>query len=354
MDRPLVTVFGGTGFLGRRVVRRLRDHGFAVRVATRRPERSASLFGHLDPHLQAVAADVHDGPTVAAALAGAWGAVNAVSLYVERGGATFQSVHVVGARQVATQAKLAGVDRLAHVSGVGSDPGSPSLYVCKRGEGEHAVRDASQGALIVRSTVMIGPDDVFLSALLGLVRRLPVIPIFGRGETRLQPVSVDDVAEGIVRALQRKEFSGKTIELAGPRAYSYEALLKAVAAELGRRPVLVPTPFWAWRSLGRLCERLPHPPITLNQVELMQIDNVASTGAPGLAELCVTAQSLEAVLRRILSQNSSRQADGGGGLRPRLRKRDSALSDGPPKSAAPLKPAWPTAVDGPDHQTKAW
>jgi NADH dehydrogenase len=305
MDRQLVTVFGGTGFLGRRVVRRLRTHGFAVRIATRRPERSSSLFGQVDPHLQAVAADVHDDPTVAAALAGARGAVNAVSLYVERRGATFQSVHVAGARRVAAQAKLAGVDRLAHVSGVGSDPGSPSLYVRKRGEGEHAVRDALPGALIVRSTVMIGPDDAFLSALLGLVRRLPVIPLFGRGETRLQPVSVDDVAEAIVQALQREEFSGKTFELAGPRVYSYETLLKAVAAEVGRRPVLVPTPFWAWRSIGRLCERLPHPPITLNQVELMEIDNVASMGAPGLAELGVTPQSLEAVLAQMLSQDSS-------------------------------------------------
>jgi NADH dehydrogenase len=312
MDRSLVTVFGGTGFLGRRVVRRLRDHGFAVRVAARRPERSASLFGLVDPHLQAVAADVHEGPTVAAALAGAWGAVNAVSLYVERGGATFESVHVGGGRRVAAEAKLAGVDRLAHVSGVGSDPGSPSLYVRKRGEGEHAVRDALPGALIVRSTVMIGPDDVFLSALLGLVRRLPLIPIFGRGETRLQPVSVDDVAEAIVRALQRDEFSGKTFELAGPRVYSYETLLRAVAAEVGRSPLLVPTPFWAWRGLGRLCERLPHPPITLNQVELMQIDNVASRGTPGLAELGVAPQALEAVLRRMLSQNSSREADEGG------------------------------------------
>jgi NADH dehydrogenase len=159
---------------------------------------------------------------------------------------------------------------------------------------------------------MIGPDDVFLSALLGLVRRLPLIPIFGRGETRLQPVSVDDVAEAIVRALQRDEFSGKTFELAGPRVYSYETLLRAVAAEVGRSPLLVPTPFWAWRGLGRLCERLPHPPITLNQVELMQIDNVASRGAPGLAELGVAPQALEAVLRRMLSQNSSREADEGG------------------------------------------
>jgi NADH dehydrogenase len=281
-----------------------------VRVATRRPERSVSLFGHGDPNLQAVAADVHDGPSVAAALAGAWGAVNAVSLYVERGGATFQSVHVVGARRVAAQAKLAGVDRLAHVSGVGSDPGSPSLYARKRGEGEHAVRDAAPGALIVRPTVMIGPDDAFLSALLGLVRRLPVIPMFGRGATRLQPVSVDDAAEAIVRALQRDEFSGTAFEFAGPRIYPYETLLRIVAAQVGRRPALVPTPFWAWRGLGRLCERLPRPPITLNQVELMQIDNVASPGAPGLAGLGIAPQSLEAVLTRMISGNSSRSADG--------------------------------------------
>src|SRR6266852_7378935 len=153
-----VTVFGGTGFLGRRVVRHLHKHRFYVRIASRHPDRGYRLFGLDDPQLQSVEANIHDERSVADALAGAYGVVNAVSLYVEHGQETFHSVHVESAQRLATQARRAGVERLAHVSGIGADAASPSLYIRKRGEGELAVRGTCADVILIRPAVMFGPD----------------------------------------------------------------------------------------------------------------------------------------------------------------------------------------------------
>jgi NADH dehydrogenase len=167
----VVTVFGGTGFLGCRIVRHLRLHGFCVRVASRHPDRGHALFGPDDPQLRSVKADVHDERSVADALADAYGVVNAVSLYVEQGWETFHSVHVESAQRVAAQAQRAGVKRLVHVSGIGADPRSHSLYIRKRGEGELAVRVAFADAILIRPAVMFGPDDAFLTTILKLLDR---------------------------------------------------------------------------------------------------------------------------------------------------------------------------------------
>jgi NADH dehydrogenase len=302
MSLPIVTVFGGAGFLGRRVVRHLRDHAFAVRVASRRPDGGRKLFDPDDPHVRFVAADIHDGPSVASALEGAYGAVNAVGLYAQRGENTFERVHVTGARRLAAQASLARVERLAHVSGIGSDPASPSLYIRKRGEGELAVRAAFPSALVVRPAVMFGPDDAFLTVTLKLLRLFPVYPMFGRGETRLQPAYVEDVAEAIARALRRTEPQAVTFEFGGPHVYRYKELLRTIAREAGRQPLLIPAPFAAWRALAWGCEKLPKPPITTSQVELMQLDTVASPRAPGFAELGISPQSLASVLQRMVGE----------------------------------------------------
>src|ERR1700732_3305680 len=195
-----VAVFGGTGFLGRRVVRHLRKREFSVRIASRHPDRGHRLFGLDDPQLQSVEAHIQDERSVADALAGAYGVVNAVSLYVEHGPETFHSVHVESAQRVAAQAHRAGVERVAHVSGIGADAASQSLYIRKRGEGELAVRAAFADALLIRPAVMFGPDDAFLTTVLKLLGRLPIYPMFGRGLTRLQPAYVEDVAEAIARA----------------------------------------------------------------------------------------------------------------------------------------------------------
>lgn len=305
MSIPIVTVFGGTGFLGRRIVRRLRGHGFAVRVASRRPDRAHSAFDPDDPYIRPVVADVHDGPSVAAALEGVHAAVNAVSLYVERGAETFEAVHVTAAKRVAEQARLAKVERLVHVSGIGADAASPSLYIRRRGEGELAVRDAFEDAVLVRPAVMFGPDDAFLNVVLRLVRQLPVYPLFGRGETRLQPADVEDVAEAIVRALQRTGGPALTFECGGPRVYLYRDLVMAVADGAGRKVRRVPVPFGVWRTIARISQLLPKPPLTLNQVELMQIDSVAAPGMPGFAELGIALRSVEAALKDMVARSYS-------------------------------------------------
>jgi uncharacterized protein YbjT (DUF2867 family) len=242
-----VTVFGGTGFLGRRIVRHLRSHGFPVRTASRHPDRGHRLFGRDDPQLQSVGANIHDERSVADALAGAYGVVNAVSLYVEHGEETFHSVHVEAAQRVAAQALRAGVDRLIHISGIGADSASPSRYIRKRDEGELAVRAAFADTLFVRPAVMFGSDDAFLTTILTLLRQLPIYPMFGRGRTRLQPAYVGHVAEG---TMQRAETPSTIFEFGGPRVYSYEEFLRAVAHQAGLAPRLVPIPIAVWHALA--------------------------------------------------------------------------------------------------------
>jgi len=296
-----VTVFGGTGFLGRRIVRHLRYREFSVRIASRHPDRGHGLFGPDDPQLQSVEADVHDERSVADVLAGAYGVANAVSLYLERGQETFHSVHVEAAQRVAAQAQRAGVERLVHVSGIGADRASPSRYIRKRGEGELAVRTAFADALFVRPAVIFGPDDAFLTTILKLLRQLPIYPMFGRGRTRLQPAYVEDVAEAVARVMGRDETPLTTFEFGGPSLYSYEQFLRAVAHQAGLAPILIPIPFAVWHALAWASEMLPAPPLTRNQVELMQIDTVSSPEMPGFFELGISPHSVEAILQRMLS-----------------------------------------------------
>jgi len=296
-NNRFVTVFGGTGFLGRRVVRHIRKHGFSVRIASRHPDRGRTLFALDDPQLQSIEANIHDERSVADAVAGAYAVVNAVSLYVEHGRETFHSVHVESAQRVAAQARLAGVERLVHVSGIGSDAASPSLYIRKRGEGELAVRAAFANATVVRPAVMFGPDDAFLTTLLKFLSQLPIYPMFGRGQTKLQPAYTDDVAEAIVRTLKQAD---GTFEFGGPRVYSYEELIKVVACAAGLKPILIPVPFAAWHVLARSAKMLPRPPINQNQVELMQIDTVASSELPGFKKLRITPVAVEEILQEIL------------------------------------------------------
>jgi uncharacterized protein YbjT (DUF2867 family) len=293
---PLVTVFGGTGFLGRRIVAALLDRGALVRVAARHPERGPAE----SDRVAHVTADVTDPATVEAAMASADAVANAVSLYVERGDASFRAVHLDAARRVAETAARRGA-RLLHVSGIGSDPDAASPYVRFRGLGEDAVRAACPGATVFRPAVMIGPNDAFLSALAGLVRS-PVVPLFGDGGTRLAPVFVGDVAAAAAVALTDPEPRPGVSELGGPEALSYRDLVRRVAEHLGRRPLLVPLPLSAWGALAAAGRVLPSPPITEGQVALMRRDNVPAPGSPGLEAFGVGPTDLATVLRDALPQ----------------------------------------------------
>jgi len=291
-----VTVFGGTGFVGRRVVRQLSGSATTVRVASRHP-----AAGEGD-NVEQIVADAHDERSVEVAVQGADGVVNAISLYVERGGDTFHSVHVEAAARIAGAARRAGIKRFVHVSGIGADAASRSPYIRSRGEGEAAVQAAFPGAVVVRPAVMFASDDTFLTTILGLLRTLPAYPLFGDGRTRLQPVYVDDVAAAIAQILRQTQKPYPVYELAGPRVYSYEELLRTIARTAGLRPVLVPTPFVFWAAVAGLAKVLPRPPLTRNQVELMQIDTTASGGRPGLGSLGISPRSLEEELKALLNE----------------------------------------------------
>ena len=297
MARRKVTVFGGTGFLGQRVVQRLLERDFSVRVAVRHPERFAALFPAL--HLDAIQADVNDDRSVAVAVAGVEGVVNAVSLYAESGSQTFHSVHVEAARRVARLTREAGVGRLIHLSGIGADVGSDSPYIRSRGKGEEAVREAFPVTTVIRPSIMFGarrrlphPDNENVASS-------PCLPLFGRGQTQLQPAYVEDVADAIARLMQNFQFL-MCYELGGPRIYTYRSLLEVIARYLGKQPRLVPMPYGLWNALASAAEMLAEPPITRNQVEPMQLDNVASPGAHGFGDLRISPTSLEDALPAIV------------------------------------------------------
>jgi uncharacterized protein YbjT (DUF2867 family) len=300
MDRGMnrVTVFGGTGFVGRRVVRHLSDSTVTVRIASRHPARAEGDY------VEQVIADAHDERSVEAAVAGADGVVNAISLYAEHGGDTFHSVHVEAAARIARVARRAGTKRFVHLSGIGADPASPSPYIRNRGEGEAAVQAAFPGAVVIRPAVMFAPDDAFLTTILGLLRTLPAYPLFGDGRTRLQPVYVDDVAAAIAQVLRQTQRPYPIYELAGPRVYSYEELLRTVARTAELRPVLVRIPFAFWDAVAGLAEILPHPPLTRNQVELVKIDTTASDSRPGFGLLGIAPRSLEEELKAMLKHTN--------------------------------------------------
>lgn len=282
MVERLITVFGGTGFLGRAILRRLVEAGARVRVAARRP---ASLPDDLSgDRVEQLAADIRDPDAVARAVQDADGVVNAVSLYAERAGNTFQDIHVEGAENLARGARDAGVERLVHVSGIGVDEDSPSAYVRARARGERCVREIFPEAVVLRPSVLFGPGDAFLAALKS-VTLAPVIPLFGRGDTRLQPVFVDDVARAVERSLEDPGAPGRIFELGGAQVLTYREVVEAVLAHLGRRRVLVPVPFSAWRMLAGAVSVLPGPPLTRDQVILMQSDNRVSGELPTFADL---------------------------------------------------------------------
>ena len=291
-----VVVFGGTGFLGRRVVLHLLDRNRPVRVASRHSDRGRSLFG---ADVESVRADVHDANAVRDALKGAAAAVNAISLYVERGKDTFQLIHVDAARRIARCARESGVEKLVHVSGIGSDPASNSSYIRSRGQGEQAVRTELEGAIIVRPAVMFGPDDAFLTVLIKLLKWLPAYPLFGRGLTKLQPAHVEDVAEAIVR-LSEHDHPERVFEFGGPDVLSYRQLLERIARRAGIKRLLVPVPFSLWYLLARTSQVLPSSPVTVNQVELMEVDTIASPTMPGFATFGIVPRSIDEVVAEIL------------------------------------------------------
>ncbi|MEX0618339.1 MAG: complex I NDUFA9 subunit family protein [Pseudohongiellaceae bacterium] len=309
MQKPgLITVFGGTGFLGGGIVRCLNRQGIPVRVAVRNTDKRLEGLEHSD-QVEYCEADVTDGTSVASAVEGAHGVINAVSLYMEKKGLTFRVIHVEGAHRVARVSRAAGVKRLIHISGLGVSKKSDSRFVRARARGEEVVRDAFPSATIFRPSVMFGWNDALLSNI-DKVTRSPVVVLFGRGQTRLQAVYVDDVARAARAALLMPQSAARVFELGGPRIYTYRELVEIVMHYRGRRRLITPFPFLLWRLTARSMSILPKPPLTFDQVVLLQTDNVVGVSGPEgtLAELNVVPGSMEDRLPECLDgQEMTRQ-----------------------------------------------
>ncbi len=276
----IVTVFGGSGFIGRHVVRALAERGWRVRNACRRPD----LAQHLQPlgsvgQIVSVQANVRHAPSVRAAVEGADAVVNLVAILHESGRQTFGEVHVGGARRVAEAAKAAGIDSLVHISALGADLNSASVYARTKAEGEAAVMKAFANAVIMRPSIVFGPEDQFFNRFAALARFSPVLPLIGGGHTKFQPVFAGDVANAVAAALDARAVPGATYELGGPEVKSFREILKYILAVTGRKRLLVPLPFPIASLQAMFLQLLPSPMLTVDQVELLKTDNVVSTAA---------------------------------------------------------------------------
>ena len=278
----LVTVFGGSGFVGRHVVRELARQGFRVRSATRRPD----LAGHLQPmggvgQIQPVQANLRYPESVAAALQGSDVVVNLVGVLFKSGRQTFDAVHVEGARAIAQAAQAAGVSRLIHVSAIGADAKSPGNYGRTKAAGEAAVLGAFPEAVILRPSIVFGPEDEFFNRFADMARKAPLLPLIGGGRTRFQPVYAGDVALAIAAAAHGKARPGTVYELGGPEVVTFRKLLDRTQEMAGRNRGYLRLPFWAAKLGAALTVPLPNGlrPLTVDQVRMLQADNVVSDAA---------------------------------------------------------------------------
>ncbi len=306
----IVTVFGGSGFIGRHLVRALARNGWRVRVATRRPD----LAFHLQPlgrvgQINAVQANVRYPDSLAAALRGAEAAVNLVGILAPWGKQTFDAVQAQGAGAIAKAVAEAGISNFVHMSAIGADAGSPSAYARTKAEGEAAALSALPSAKILRPSVVFGPEDQFFNRFAAMARLMPALPLIGGGATKLQPVYVGDVAEAGARLLGGHGQDGAAYELGGPAVRTMKELLEYVLATIQRRRLLAPLPFSVAAPMGSVTSTvnklllglLPQEFVfTADQVELLKHDNVVSAQAVAegrtLAGLGITPESIEAIV----------------------------------------------------------
>ncbi|WP_316861119.1 complex I NDUFA9 subunit family protein [uncultured Cohaesibacter sp.] len=305
MKKPseqIVTVFGGSGFLGRHVVGALARRGYRIRVAVRKP----NLAGYLQPlgtvgQIMAVQANLRDGQSVAKALSGSDAVINLVGILFETSRQKFSSVHRDGARRIAQAAKDAGVGRFVQISAIGADKASHSAYARSKAEGEEAVLTALPDAIIMRPSLLIGAEDDFFNKFAAMADLSPFLPLVGGGQTLFQPAFVGDVAEAIARAVDGELEAGRIYELGGPDVKSFRNLLEMMIKETGKSRLLLPIPLWTASAMGWVFEKLPMTPVlTQDQVKLLKSDNVVSEQATkegrDFAGIGINPTAIEAIL----------------------------------------------------------
>jgi len=279
-NAALITIYGGSGFIGRHVVRAIAKTGARLRVAVRRPE----LALHLQPlgdvgQINAVQANVRFPDSLLAAAEGADAVINLVGILFPTGKQTFKAVQDEGARHVAEAARAAGAKALVHISAIGANPESPSVYARTKAAGEAAVKDLYPDAVILRPSIVFGPEDDFFNRFAKLARIAPALPLIGGGKTRFQPVFAGDVAKAVIAGLTGKAEAGAPYELGGPEVLTLKEVMERVLAYSMRKRLLVPEPFWLAKLQAAFLQWLPKPPLTIDQVRLLQTDNVVSEAA---------------------------------------------------------------------------
>ncbi|MBN9554164.1 MAG: complex I NDUFA9 subunit family protein [Alphaproteobacteria bacterium] len=294
MQAKQITVFGGSGFLGRHAVRALAKEGWRIKVACRHPHRAFFLrplgqVGQIAP----IKCDVTNPDEVEAALHGSAAIVNLPGILYPRG-QSFEEVHVTGADNVAQAAARLGIAAMVHVSAIGAGTESESRYARTKTEGETRIRAAFPAATILRPSIVFGPEDQFFNTFAALARFSPALPLIGGGHTRFQPVFVGDVAAAICAALGHPQAPGRTYELGGPTIYSFRELMQIVLRETGRKRLLVPLPFWLASFKAFFLQLAPKPLLTPDQVTLLRQDNVVAPTALTLADLGIRPTTVEA------------------------------------------------------------
>lgn len=298
-----VTVFGGSGFIGRYVVARLAARGWTVRVAVRRPKRAEFLkpLGNV-AQIVPLRCNLRSEAEVRRAVEGAEAVVNLVGILQSHGSQSFEEVQYGGAKRIAEAAAAAGVERLVQVSAIGADPGAASDYARSKGAAEQAVLAAVPGAVILRPSIVFGPEDGFFNRFAAMARLSPFLPLIGGGKTRFQPVYVGDVADAVMRALTDPACAGRIYELGGPRVYSFAELMRLLLRTIGRRRLLLPLPWGVAGAMGSIFQLVPNAPLTRDQVEQLRHDNVVSEGMPGLAELGIEPHTVEVIVPTYLER----------------------------------------------------
>jgi len=301
MDK-LATVFGGSGFIGRQIVQRLAAAGYRVRVAVRDPEAAGFLLpmGNVG-QIQPFRAAITDPASVRAAVAGATAVVNLVGILAERRPGDFMRIQGEAAGSVAREAAAAGVRHLVQLSAIGADLASPSAYARSKAAGEQAVLAAFANAVILRPSIVFGPDDAFFNRFAGMAATLPFLPVI-HGATKFQPVFVGDVADAVMAAIERPDLRGRLFELGGPEILTMRALMAWIARTIHRSPCLLSIPDRVASLQARILERLPGKLLTSDQLLMLARDNVADPSRPGLAALGVTATPIALVVPLYLAR----------------------------------------------------
>jgi len=308
MEQKIITIIGGTGFLGRYVVQELAKVGYRLRVVSRHPERAGDLkvFGDVG-QIALINGNINNPDSLKHALAGAYGVVNLVGVLFESGKQNFSAIHAIAAEKLAIAAREAGISRFVHISALGVEHEFGSAYARSKLIGERAVLEAFPNSTILRPSVIFGAEDNFFNQFAKMAVYSPALPLIGGGKTLFQPVYVGDVARAVAACFEQPEACGEIYELGGRKTYSFKEILQYIMEATGRKCFLNPLPFWLASIIAIFAEFLPKPPLTRDQVKLLKFDNIVSASSKNLSSLGIVPTTVEEIVPKYLEKFSKKK-----------------------------------------------